>query len=66
MPFPHWPVDRSVDRLFEELMKTAVKSGHGAPVPFIWFWPEGAPAASIMTHDVETEVGRDYCAQLMD
>jgi hypothetical protein len=66
VPFPHWPVDRTVDRLFEELMKTVVRFRHGAPVPFIWFWPEGAPAAAIMTHDVETELGRDYCGQLMN
>jgi hypothetical protein len=66
VPFPHWPVDRTVDRVFEELMKTVVRSRHGAPVPFIWFWPEGAPAAAIMTHDVETELGRDYCSQLMN
>ena len=65
-PFPHWPVDRSVDRLFEELMKLVLKSRSGAPVPFIWFWPEGAPAAAIVTHDVETELGRDFCSQLMD
>jgi len=25
-PFPHWPVDRTVDRLFEELMKAAFES----------------------------------------
>jgi len=65
-PFPHWPVDRSVDRLFEELMKLVLKSRANAPVPFIWFWPEGAPAAAIVTHDVETELGRDFCPQLMD
>ena len=65
-PFPHWPVDRSVDRLFEELMKLAVKSRNNTPVPFIWFWPEGAPAAAVVTHDVETELGRDFCSQLMD
>jgi hypothetical protein len=65
-PFPHWPVDRSVDRLFEELMKLVLKSRANAPVPFIWFWPEGAPAAAIVTHDVETELGRDFCSQLMD
>lgn len=65
-PFPHWPVDRSVDRLFEELMKLVLKSRANAPVPFIWFWPEGAPAAAVVTHDVETEPGRDFCSQLMD
>jgi hypothetical protein len=65
-PFPHWPVDRTVDRLFEELMKLVVKSRGNAPVPFVWFWPEGAPATVIVTHDVETELGRDFCSQLMD
>jgi hypothetical protein len=65
-PFPHWPVDRSVDRMFEELMTLLVKARHNAPVPFIWFWPDGAPAAAIVTHDVETEIGRDFCSRLMD
>jgi hypothetical protein len=65
-PFPHWPVDRTVDRIFEELMKSVIKSRNGEPVPFIWFWPDGAPAAAIITHDVETELGRDYCSQLMN
>jgi hypothetical protein len=35
-------------------------------VPFIWFWPNAAPAALIMTHDVEAAAGRDFSAQLMD
>jgi hypothetical protein len=65
-PFPHWPVDRTVDKLFEELLKTVLKARNNVPVPFIWFWPEGAPAAAIVTHDVETETGRDFCSQLMD
>jgi hypothetical protein len=65
-PFPHWPVDRTVDKLFEQLMKAALKARSNTPVPFIWFWPEGAPAAAILTHDVETEAGRDFCPQLMD
>jgi hypothetical protein len=65
-PFPHWPVDRTVDKLFEELMKAALKATNNSPIPFIWFWPEGAPGAAILTHDVETEAGRDFCSQLMD
>ncbi len=65
-PFPHWPVDRTVDRLFEELMKSVLQSRKGVPVPFIWFWPDGAPAAAIVTHDIETGIGRDFCPQLMD
>src|SRR6202795_571952 len=65
-PFPHWPVDRTVDKLLEELMKAALKARNNTAVPFIWFWPEGAPATAILTHDVETETGRDFCSQLMD
>jgi hypothetical protein len=34
-------------------------------VPFIWFWPDGANACSIMTHDVEAEPGRKFCTDLM-
>src|SRR6266566_1999365 len=35
-------------------------------IPFIWFWPDGANSCAIMTHDVETAMGRDSCAHLMD
>ncbi len=65
-PFPVWPVDRSVDRLFEEMMKLALKSNGNVPIPFVWFWPEGAKAAFILTHDVEDEIGKAFCTSLMD
>ena len=64
--FPHWPVDRSVDELFELLMLFTLKSQKVERIPFIWFWPDGAPSSAIMTHDVETRVGRDFCGALMD
>jgi hypothetical protein len=35
-------------------------------VPFVWFWPDGASSCVTMTHDVETEAGRDYCPELMN
>jgi len=35
-------------------------------IPFVWFWPNGARGCLTMTHDVETEAGRDFCAELMD
>jgi hypothetical protein len=35
-------------------------------MPFIWFWPDGFSSCAIMTHDVETAVGRDFCSSLMD
>ncbi len=65
-PFPRWPVDRTVDRLFEKLMELALRANGNVPIPFIWFWPEGAQAALILTHDIETAAGVAFCQQLMD
>jgi len=64
--FPSWPVDRTVDRLFEKLLALSIKSLRAPAVPFIWFWPEGHSSCTVMTHDVETAAGRDFCTQLMD
>jgi hypothetical protein len=66
LPFPRWPVDCSVDNLLEHLLLLSVRSSGAKRIPFIWFWPQGALACSIMTHDVETELGRDFCPTLMD
>jgi hypothetical protein len=66
LSFPHWPVDTTVDRLFERLLFFSLKSQNLRQIPFIWFWPEGAPACAIMTHDVETKAGRDFCTTVMD
>jgi hypothetical protein len=66
IPFPHWPVDRTVNDLFELLMIFSLRSQKVERIPFIWFWPDGAPSSAIMTHDVETSLGRDFCGTLMD
>jgi glycosyltransferase involved in cell wall biosynthesis len=66
LPFPQWPVDCSVDTLFERLLVMTLKSTGAGTIPFIWFWPEGYKGCALMTHDVETEVGRDFCSMLMD
>jgi hypothetical protein len=65
-PFPKWPVDSSVDRFFEQLLRHTFKSQNLKQIPFIWFWPDGASSCAIMTHDVETAVGRDFCEAVMD
>jgi glycosyltransferase involved in cell wall biosynthesis len=65
-PFPSWPVDRSVDKLFEKLMIATIRANGGGPVPFIWFWPEGKQAAFVLTHDVEDDAGKTFCSSLMD
>jgi Polysaccharide deacetylase len=66
LPFPAWPVDFTVDTLHQELLKLSMEARSVRKVPFIWFWPEGAPNCLIMTHDVETSAGRDFTPQLMD
>jgi hypothetical protein len=64
--FPHWPVDCSVDELTAQVLRFLVRSSESRQVPFIWFWPEGASSCAIMTHDVETESGQEFCSNLMD
>lgn len=66
LPFPHWPVDSTVDHIFEQTMLLALKANGADRIPFVWFWPEGATSCAIMTHDVETELGIQSCPYLMD
>jgi hypothetical protein len=64
--FPAWPLDLSADLLLERLLAAFMQASGTARLPFIWFWPEGREACAIVTHDVETEAGRDFTARLMD
>lgn len=66
LPFPAWPVDFTVDTLHEEFLRLLMETSGAKKVPFIWFWPEGAPSCLIMTHDVESSAGRDFTSKLMD
>lgn len=66
VPFPSWPVDRTADRILERLLVFAMKARGLERIPFIWFWPDSARSCAIVTHDVETATGRDFCTQLMD
>ena len=64
--FPTWPVDRTVDCLHEQLLLLSMRATNRQEIPFIWFWPNGASSCAILTHDVETAAGRDFCSSLMD
>lgn len=65
IPFPAWPVDSTVDDLLERFLILTMQAQGLKSVPFIWFWPNDASTCAIVTHDVETEAGRDFCSKLM-
>jgi hypothetical protein len=65
IPFPRWPVDSTVDSLMQSAMALLLER-NADPIPFIWFWPDGASACAMVTHDVEGEKGRRFCEALMD
>jgi hypothetical protein len=66
VPFPSWPVDGTVEAIFDRLLLLSMKASKVDRVPFIWFWPNGVPSCAIMTHDVETSAGVDFSSKLMD
>lgn len=65
LPFPQWPVDRTVDTILEKSLILCMKAKDVSLAPFIWFWPEGTQGCAVMTHDVETSAGVDFCRELM-
>lgn len=66
LPFPHWPVDTSVEDLLEGQLLLTMKNRQLDSIPFIWFWPEGATSAAVMTHDVEASGGLGFVPNLID
>jgi hypothetical protein len=64
--FPQWPVDRTVEDIFETLVRFSLEACSQSRMPFVWFWPEGYSGCLLLTHDVESTFGRDYCATLAD
>src|SRR5271157_5895836 len=65
-PFPHWPVDTTVEDLSERLLLCSMNAQGVDRVPFVWFWPTGARSCAVMTHDVEAESGQSFCSELMN
>jgi hypothetical protein len=66
LTFPTWPVDTTVERLLESVLCLCLKANNLERLPFIWFWPNGASACAMVTHDVETQCGIDFVPDLMD
>jgi hypothetical protein len=63
--FPAWPVDFTAEDIFEKAFGCLLQTLNLAEIPFIWYWPEGHSACCVMTHDVETRAGRDFCGTMM-
>jgi peptidoglycan/xylan/chitin deacetylase (PgdA/CDA1 family) len=55
--FPRWPHDDSVERLARFYGACVLRATRRSEVSFRWFWPNGAHAAAILTHDVEGASG---------
>jgi hypothetical protein len=64
--FPRWPLDTTVESICEALLLLSLEAKGVERVPFVWFWPRGARGCVLMTHDVETAAGRDFCRELLD
>jgi hypothetical protein len=64
--FPNWPVDTSVELILERVLLLSMAARNIDRIPFIWFWPDGATASAMVTHDVETAAGADFVPRLMD
>ena len=66
LPFPAWPVDRTVEHIHESLLLLSAKAQKVENIPFIWFWPQAASSCAIVTHDVETKEGISLIPRVMD
>jgi hypothetical protein len=63
--FPRWPVETTVENICERLLLLSLQASGAKEIPFVWFWPRGHRGCVMMTHDVETPDGRDFCSTLM-
>jgi len=65
IPFPKWPVDTTVEDLMNWLFEIALQASGEKEIPFIWYWPKEHLSCAIMTHDVETGEGQDFCKAIL-
>ena len=63
--FPRWPAEASLHDLYRRLYDLA-REVAGTEVPWIGFWPGEATWAVVLTHDIETEAGRDAVLPIVE
>lgn len=66
LPFPKWPVDFTVENILERQLIQCMKAQQIEALPFVWFWPNAKKSCVVITHDVETEAGRDFTSAVMN
>jgi len=66
LTFPGWPLDTTVEDFISWLWILVLEASEEEEIPFIWFWPNGFQACAMMTHDVETGAGQDFCHTLLE
>ncbi len=66
IPFPRWPVETAVEDMEDAVWEELLRITGTERLPFIWYWPEGRRMAAVLTHDVETTAGRNFCGSLMN
>jgi peptidoglycan/xylan/chitin deacetylase (PgdA/CDA1 family) len=65
IPFPAWPVDTTVEDFIRRLWILVLETSGVEEIPFVWYWPEGYQSCAIMTHDVETGEGQEFCHTIL-
>jgi len=64
--FPAWPADTSVADLLRFWVRCELIARDRSELKFRWFWPDGARAAVVLTHDVESAAGLRNAARIAD
>jgi hypothetical protein len=63
--FPSWPIDATVENFVDWLWIAILNASGEKEIPFIWYWPRSHQSCAIMTHDVETGAGQDFCPTVL-
>lgn len=64
--FPAWPIDSSVADLLRFWIRCELIAREERELRFRWFWPDGARAALVLTHDVESAAGLRNAVRIAD
>src|SRR5947207_824072 len=64
--FPRWPLETSTIDLLRFYARCIALSARRHSMQFEWFWPNGASAALVLTHDVESAEGLRLAIDVAD